>query len=56
MKNQSYITVVVPTVTYGVEALIMLKCLQSVCWVTKVDRVRHEEVRQRFSARENISD
>ena len=67
VKRELYERVVVPTVMYGSESWGMrveerdkldvaeMKCLRSMCGVTRMDRVRNEVVRERVGVPERLS-
>ena len=67
VKRELYERIVVPTVMYGSESWGMkveernkldvaeMKCLRSMCRVTRMDRVRNEVVRERVGVSENLS-
>ena len=67
VKRELYERVVVPTVMYGSESWGMrveerdkldvaeMKCLRSMCGVTRMDRVRNEVVRERVGVPEKLS-
>ena len=67
VKRKLYEGVAVPTALYGSETWSMgvaekrklnvmeMKCLRSMCGVTRMDRVRNEEVRRRTGVRKELS-
>ena len=67
VKRELYERVVVPTVMYGSESwglkveerekldVAEMKCLRSICGVTRMDRVRNEVVRERVGVSEKLS-
>ena len=67
LKRELYERIVVPTVMYGSESWGMkveergkldvaeMKCLRSMCGVTRMDRVRNEVVRERVGVPEKLS-
>ena len=67
VKRELYERVVVPTVMYGSESwglkveerekldVAEMKCLRSMCGVTRMDRVRNEVVRERVGVSEKLS-
>jgi len=67
VKRELYERIVVPTVMYGSESWGMkveerdkldvaeMKCLRSMCGVTRMDRVRNEVVRGRVGVPEKLS-
>ena len=68
VKRALYEKVIVPTVTYGSELWGMkeserrklnvfeMRCLRSMCGVTRLDRIRNEEVRERSGVRKELAD
>ena len=68
VKRVLYERVIVPTVTYGSELWGMkererrklnvfeMRCLRSMCGVSRLDRLRNEEVRERTGVREELAD
>ena len=68
VKRVLYERVIVPTVTYGSESWGMkererrklnvfeMRCLRSMCGVSRLDRLRNEEVRERTGVREELAD
>ena len=68
VKRVLYEKVIVPTVTYGSELWSMktgerqklnvfeMKCLRSMCGVTRLDRLRNEEVRERTGVRKELAE
>ena len=68
VKRELYERIVVPTVMYGSETWGMkveernkldvaeMKCLRSMCGVTRMDRVRNEVVRERVGVPERLSE
>ena len=67
VKRALYEKVVVPTVLYGSELwglkkternklnVFEMKCLRSMCGVTRLDRIRNEEVRERTGVRKELA-
>ena len=67
-KRELYERVVVPTVMYGSEAwglrvkerrkldVMEMRCLRSMCGVTRMDRLRNEVVRERVGVDEKLSE
>ena len=68
VKRALYEKVIVPTVTYGSELWGMkererqrlnvfeMRCLRSMCGVSRLDRLRNEEVRERTGVRKELAD
>ena len=68
VKRVLYEKVIVPTVTYGSELWGMkererrklnvfeMRCLRSMCGVSRLDRLRNEEVRERTGVRKELAD
>ena len=68
VRRVLYEKIIVPTVTYGSELWSMkeeerqklnvfeMKCLRSMCGVTRLDRLRNEEVRERTGVRKKLAE